>query len=273
MNRQLPVAFAASLLALGLAACGSGSGGSDDPTSTTIRVGASPVPHAEILEYVKDNLAEEAGIDLEVVEFTDYIQPNEALKDGSIDANFFQHVPYLDEQIEARGYDFTALVPVHLEPLGIYSSRLESLDDVPDGAVVAIPNDPTNGARALELLQANDLITLADTGEASPTVSDVAENPKDLDIVEIEAAQIPRSLEDASLGVINGNYAIEAGLDPATDALALESADENPYANVLVVRTEDAADPGLVALGELLQSPEVRQFITDGYQGAVIPAT
>lgn len=272
MSRRTPaLAVAALLLSVSLTACGSSPQPSDG--DGPLRVGATPVPHAEILQFVKDDLAEEAGLDLAIVEFTDYVQPNVALSDGAIDANYFQHVPYLEEQVAGAGYDFTVVVPVHLEPLGIYSSRLTDLADLPDGGTVAIPNDPSNGGRALILLADNDLITLADTGDASPTVSDITDNPHNLNVVEIEAAQLPRSLADTAISVINGNYAIEANLNPLEDALALESAEDNPYANVLVVRTGEEDDPRVTTLAELLASPEVAAFIEETYQGAVIPAS
>ncbi|TQN37838.1 D-methionine transport system substrate-binding protein [Blastococcus colisei] len=265
------LATVATATLLGLTACGGGDAelsAADEPLS----VGASPVPHAEILRFIDEELADDAGLDLEIVEFTDYVQPNVALDDGSIDANYFQTVPYLEEQEANAGYDFTALDPVHIEPLGIYSASLDDLADLPDGATVAIPNDPTNAARALRLLEANDLLTLADTGEAAPTAIDIAENPKNLEIQQVEAAQLPRSLADVDAAVINGNYAIDADLSPADDALALEEADGNPNANLLVVRSGDEDDERITQLEELLHSAEVRQFIEDTYAGAVLPA-
>lgn len=259
--------------ALALTACGSDAdAGAEASADAPLKVGVSPVPHAEILQFVDDELAEEAGIDLELVEFTDYVQPNVALDDGSLDANYFQHEPYLEEQKAAAGYDFVAVTPVHLEPLGLYSDTVGSVDELPDGAQVAIPNDPTNGARALQLLADQGLITLADTGEASATVLDVETNPKGLKFVEIEAAQLPRSLPDVDAAVINGNYAIEADLSPAEDAIAAESPEGNPYANLLVVRAGDEDDPRIVKLAELLASDEVAQFIEETYSGTVISA-
>ncbi|GAB3354471.1 MetQ/NlpA family ABC transporter substrate-binding protein [Modestobacter lapidis] len=270
--RSKPTLVATALAsALALAACGGGSAelsAEDEP----LQVGASPLPHAEILRYIDEELAPDTGLDLEVVEFTDYVQPNVALDDGSIDANYFQTVPYLEEQEANAGYDFTALAPVHIEPLGIYSDSFTDLAQLPDGATVAIPNDPTNAARALDLLAANDLITLADTGDAAPTPLDIAENPKNLQIQPIEAAQLPRSLVDVDAAVINGNYAIDADLVPAEDALALEEAEGNPNANLLVVRTGTEDDERIQQLEELLHSDEVRTFIEETYEGAVIPA-
>jgi len=257
--------------ALSLSACGGGASGSDD-ADAPLRVGASPVPHAEILRYVADELAPEADLDLEIVEFTDYIQPNVALQDGSLDANYFQTVPYLEQQKADAGYDFTALDPVHVEPLGLYSQDVASVAELPDGATLAIPNDPTNAARALRLLEAEGLLTLGDTGSSAPTSLDVEDNPKNLDIVEVEAAQLPRSLQDVDAAVINGNYAIEAGLSPADDAIALEDGEDNPNANLVVVRAGDEDDPRIQELEQLLHSDEVRRFIEENYDGAVIPA-
>ncbi len=271
-----PLALTALLAsgALVLTACG---GDAEADTSSAagsgpLKVGVSPVPHAEILQFVDEELAADAGIDLELVEFTDYVQPNVALDDGSLDANYFQHEPYLAEQESAAGYDFEAVAPVHLEPLGLYSDSVGSVEEIPDGAQVAIPNDPTNGARALQLLADQGLITLADTGEASATVLDVEENPRNLEFVEIEAAQLPRSLPDVDAAVINGNYAIEADLSPAEDAIAAESPEGNPYANLLVVRAGDESDPRVATLAELLGSEEVARFIEETYDGTVISA-
>src|SRR5919112_743043 len=250
MRSRSSLLLAASAATVLLAGCGGGEAelsAADEP----LRVGASPVPHAEILRFIDEDLAAD---------------------DGSLDANYFQTVPYLEEQEASAGYDFTPLAPVHIEPLGIYSSSLTDLAALPDGATVAIPNDPTNAARALRLLEANGLITLADTGDAAPTSLDVQDNPKDLQISEVEAAQVPRSLADVDIAVINGNYAIEADLVPAEDALALEEGEGNPNANLLVVRTGDEDDERIQALEELLHSDEVRQFIEDNYEGAVLAA-
>lgn len=263
-------ALTASLL---LAACGSDAeGGDGGDTDGALTVGASTVPHAEILQFVSDELAEDAGLDLDIVEFTDYIQPNVALDDGSLDANYFQHEPYLAEQEADAGYDFEAVTAVHLEPLALYSELVNSVDELPDGAQIAIPNDPTNGARALELLAGEGLITLADTGDSSATVLDIDENPKNLDFTEIEAAQLPRSLTDVDGAVINGNYAVEADLSPAEDSIAVEDADDNPYANLLVTVAGQEDNADLQKLAELLNSDEVRQFIDETYDGAVIAA-
>lgn len=279
MKKTAPAAAlaAATLLVAGCASGGSESSAADGPTEsggvTTITVGASPVPHAEILEFVDAELAADAGIDLELVPFDDYVLPNTALAEGELDANFFQHVPYLETQIDQQGYEFTAYEGIHIEPYGIYSEELTSLEDLPDGALVGITNDPGNQARALDLLVANDLITLEDTGDELPTLLDIAENPKDLELIETAPEQLVRSLPDVDLAVINGNYALEAGLNPAEDALVLEAGAENPYANVLVVRSEDADAEALVTLDELLHSEEVRAFIEERWpSGEIIPA-
>lgn len=271
-------ALAALLLITGLAACGSDgdadSGASPSvDASAVLKVGATPVPHAEILEFVRDNVAKSAGLNLEIVQFTDYVQPNVALKDGQIDANYFQTVPYLAEQSAAAGYDFVNVGGVHLEPLGLYSQKVEDIAALPEGAKIAIPNDPTNGGRALRLLASNGLLTLKDTGDTSPSSRDIVENPKNLQIVEIEAAQLPRSLPDVDAAVINGNFAIEADLSPADDALILESAENNPNVNILVTRQGMENDPRIQNLIKILQGPEVKKFIEDKYAGAVIPAS
>ena len=237
----------------------------------TIVVGATPVPHAEILQFVQDTLAAERNLTIEIVEFTDYVQPNTALEDGELDANYFQHLPYLDDFNAEHGTHLVPVVAVHIEPLGIYSDSITDLSEVGDGAVVGIPNDVTNGGRALKLLAANGLLTL-DPDVDNPAVIDVTENPLNLEFAELEAAQLPRSLADTTISVINGNYAIEAGLVPATDALALESGEDNPYANYLVVKEGNEGEESVQILAQLLQSDEVRSFIEETYEGSVIPA-
>ncbi|MEV6300246.1 MetQ/NlpA family ABC transporter substrate-binding protein [Actinoplanes sp. NPDC051861] len=268
-RRSFAAVLASATLVLGLAACGSSDSSS---ASDTLKVGVSPVPHGEILKYVSDNLAAAEGLKLEIVEFDDYIQPNVALREKQLDANYFQHIPYLEEEVASKGYKFTALKPVHIEPLGVYSKKVKSLAEVPSGGVVGIPNDPSNSGRALSLLAKNGLITLKDGVGVKATVADIAANPKNLDIKALDAAQLPRSLEDTAISVINGNYAIETGLKPATDSLALESGADNPYANLVVVRTGDEGDARVVKLEKLLHSPEVKKFIEDKYQGSVLAA-
>ncbi|MFJ2831135.1 MetQ/NlpA family ABC transporter substrate-binding protein [Streptomyces sp. NPDC087263] len=263
--------LAAGALTLGLTACGSDKDSVSD-TSSPLVVAASPVPHAEILDYVKDNLAKKAGLDLEVREFTDYVTPNTATEDGSVGANYFQNQPYLDDFNKKNGTHIVPVVTVHLEPLGLYSSKVKSADDLKSGATIAVPNDSVNEARALKLLATNGIITLKDGVGNEATPADITKNPKDLKFKELEAAQTPRSLEDVDAAVINGNYAIEADLSPAKDALVLESAKDNPYGNFLAVKKGNEDDPRVKKLAELLTSPEVKKFIEDKYEGSVIPS-
>ncbi|WP_369221780.1 MetQ/NlpA family ABC transporter substrate-binding protein [Streptomyces sp. R39] len=265
--------LAAGALTFGLTACGSGkdSAGSADYSGPLV-VAASPTPHAEILDYIKDNLAKKAGLDLEVKEFTDYITPNTATEDGSVDANYFQNKPYLDDFNKKRGTHIVPVVTVHLEPLGLYSHKVKSADALKSGATVAVPNDSVNEARALKLLAANGLITLKDGAGSEATPQDIAKNPKNLQFKEVEAAQTARSLDDVDAAVINGNYAISAGVKPAQDALVLESAKNSPYGNFLAVKKGNEKDPRVKKLAALLTSPEVKKFIEDKYQGSVIPS-
>jgi D-methionine transport system substrate-binding protein len=240
--------------------------------SVVLKVGASPVPHAEILRFVKDKLTTDAGLNLNIIEFSDYVQPNLALNDKQIDANYFQHVPYMEDFGKQHKIDMVSVVAVHIEPLGLYSKKIKSLSEVKNNAKVAIPNDVTNLGRSLKLLQANNLLKLKSGAGVNATKQDIEQNPKNLKFVELEAAQLPRSLDDVDLSVINGNYAVQVGLTPSKDALALESAKDNPYANVLSVLRGHENDPNIQKLGELLTSPQVKQFIEEKYQGSVIPA-
>jgi D-methionine transport system substrate-binding protein len=277
-------ALAVALLAtVALAACGgdddntgTASGGSAAKTdlSKPLKVGASPVPHAEILDYIAKDLAPKAGIKLDVVSYDDYIQPNVALQEGKLDANYFQNVPYLDQQVKDNpAYkDLKPLAPVHLEPLGIYSKKVQDINAVKDGGTVTLSNDPANEARGLKLLQQAGLIKLKDGAGLDATPNDVADNPKNLKFKTIAPANLPRTLDDADLAVINGNYAIEAKLTPAKDALVLESTKDNPYANLLVAKDSELADPRVKKLEDLLHSPQVKQFIDTKYKGSVIPA-
>jgi D-methionine transport system substrate-binding protein len=236
----------------------------------TLTVAATPVPHAEILEFVKPALAKE-GVDLKVKVFTDYIQPNVQVAEKRLDANFFQHQPYLDEFNKAKGTNLVAVTGVHLEPLGAYSSKLKDLKDLPSGANVVIPNDATNGGRALLLLAKAGVITLKDPTNILSTVKDIATNPKDLKIRELEAATIPRVLTQVDLALINTNYALEAKLDPSKDALVIEGND-SPYVNILVSRPDNKDSDAMQKLAAALHSPEVKKFITEKYKGAVLPA-
>lgn len=236
----------------------------------TITVGASPVPHAEILEFVKPVLAEQ-GYTLEIIEFTDYVQPNLALASGDLDANFFQHVPYLESFAADHGLDLVSVGAVHVEPIGLYSASITNLGALPNGSAIAIPNDPTNAGRALLLLESAGLILLVDGAGLQATPLDVKDNFLGFTFVELEAAQLPRSLPDVQAAVINTNYAIEAGLNPLDDALLIESSD-SPYTNVVAVRAGDENNPAVVALLAALQSEAVNDFILETYGGAVVPA-
>ncbi|WP_409278976.1 MetQ/NlpA family ABC transporter substrate-binding protein [Pseudomonas defluvii] len=236
----------------------------------TLTVAATAVPHAEILEFVKPSLAKE-GVDLKVKVFTDYIQPNVQVAEKRLDANFFQHQPYLDEFNKGKGTNLVSVAGVHLEPLGAYSSKYKKLDEIPSGANVVIPNDATNGGRALLLLEKAGLIKLKDAKNILSTPKDIAENPKGLKIRELEAATLPRVLTQVDLALINTNYALEAKLDPAKDALIIEGSD-SPYVNILVARPDNKDSDAMKKLVGALHSPEVKQFILDKYKGAVVPA-
>ncbi|AWA37108.1 MULTISPECIES: MetQ/NlpA family ABC transporter substrate-binding protein [Pseudomonas] len=236
----------------------------------TLTVAATPVPHAEILEFVKPALAKE-GVDLKVKVFTDYVQPNVQVAEKRLDANFFQHQPYLDEFNKAKGTSLVSVTGVHLEPLGAYSSKFKKIEELPSGANVVIPNDATNGGRALLLLAKAGVITLKDPTNILSTVKDIAQNPKDLKIRELEAATIPRVLTQVDLALINTNYALEAKLDPSKDALVIEGSD-SPYVNILVSRADNKDSDAMKKLAAALHSPEVKKFITEKYKGAVLPA-
>src|SRR5690554_3981749 len=225
---------------------------------TIVKVGATPVPHAEILEYVKPLLAER-GITLEIVEFTDYVTPNLALNDGSIDANFFQHQPYLDSFNRDHNIELATAAKIHVEPFGLYSEKIQSIDELPDGGTIAVPNDPSNEGRALLLLANNGYITLEAENELEATPYDIQENSQRLEFEELEAAQLPRILPDVTAAFINTNYALEAGLNPLEDALIIEGS-ESPYANILVVRKESLEDEQIKVLVEVMTSEPVREF-------------
>ncbi|MEE1890593.1 MetQ/NlpA family ABC transporter substrate-binding protein [Pseudomonas carassii] len=236
----------------------------------TLTVAATPVPHAEILKFVQPQLAKE-GVELKVKEFTDYIQPNVQVAEKRLDANFFQHQPYLDEFNKAKGTQLVSVAGVHLEPLGAYSSKYKKLDELPSGATVVIPNDATNGGRALLLLDKAGLIKLKDSKNILSTVKDITGNDKKLKFRELEAATIPRVLTQVDLALINTNYALEAKLNPEKDALVIEGSD-SPYVNILVARPDNKDADAMKKLAAALHSPEVKQFITEKYKGAVIPA-
>lgn len=267
----LPIFILAfSFVAVGCGAAPGGQGSKDGTGAKTLKVGATAVPHAEILQFIKPTLAQQ-GIDLQIIEFTDYVKPNLALADKELDANYFQHLPYLEKINKERNLNLQAVVKVHIEPMGVYSKKVKSLQEVTNGAVVAIPNDPTNGGRALALLEKAGLLQLKAGVGVNGTVQDITGNPHNLQIKEIEAAQLPRALDDVALAVINTNYALEAKLVPTKDALYIEPKD-SPYANVLVVRAGDEQREEIQKLVQVLTSPEVKEFIEEKYQGAVVPA-
>jgi D-methionine transport system substrate-binding protein len=228
------------------------------------------VPHAEILRAIKPTLEKE-GVQIEIIEFSDYVQPNVALADKELDANFFQHLPYLTKFATDRKLPLISAVAVHIEPMGIYSKKVKNLNELGQSASVAIPNDPTNSGRALAVLEKAGLIKLKAGIGVNGTIQDIAENPKGLKIRELDAAQLPRALEDVAAAVINTNYALEAKLVPAKDALAIEAKD-SPYANVLAVRKGDETRPEIQKLVKVLTSEEVKKFIAEKYKGAIVPA-
>lgn len=295
VTKKLAAAFLAALTigTLGLTGCsaGSGNGNASDSTDTTegtqdadtqsdaqaeddkvIKVGASVTPHAEILEQVKDTLAEQ-GYTLEIVEYNDYVLPNTALEAGDLDANFFQHQPYLDDFNAENGTHLVSVAKVHFEPFGIYAGKTDSLDALQDGAKVAVPNDTTNEARALLLLEAQGLIKLKEDAGLTATVLDIEENPKNLEIQEIEAAQLVRSLPDVDIACINGNYAAEGGLDVA-DAIAVEASDSlaaETYGNVIAVKEGNEDSAKTKALVDAVLSDKVKQYIQETYGNAVVP--
>jgi D-methionine transport system substrate-binding protein len=236
----------------------------------TLNVAATAVPHAEILEFVKPALAKD-GVELNVKVFTDYVQPNVQVAEKRLDANFFQHQPYLDEFNKSRGTELTSVAGVHVEPFGAYSSKIKDLKELPQGANVVIPNDATNGGRALLLLQKAGIITLKDASNILATPKDIAENPKAIKVRELEAATLPRVLSQVDLALINTNYALEAKLNPTQDALIIEGSD-SPYVNILVARPDNKDSAAMQKLAKALNSPEVKAFILEKYQGAVVPA-
>lgn len=233
-------------------------------------VAATPIPHAEILELVKPTLAKE-GVDLEIKVFTDYVQPNVQVAEKRLDANYFQTLPYLENFNKGKGTNLVTVVGVHVEPFGGYSKKIKKIEDLKDGATVAIPNEGSNSGRALLLLQKAGVITLKDPTNALATPKDIASNPKHLKFKELESALLPRVLDQVDLDLINTNYALEAGLNPAKDALILESSD-SPYVNFLVARPDNKDSDAIQKLAKALTSPEVKAFIEKKYSGAVVPA-
>ena len=235
-----------------------------------LSVAATPVPHAELLELVKPILAKE-GVELDIKVFTDYVQPNQQVADGNIDVNFFQHQPYLDSFNKEHKTKLVTVGLVHVEPFGAYSDKIKDIKDLKEGALAALPNDPSNGARALLLLQKQGLIKLEDPSNILATSRDIVENPKKLKFHELEAATLPRVLPDVDLALINTNYALEAGLNPVKDALFIEGAD-SPYANIVVTTEARKDDPAVKKLVQALNSDETRKFIEEKYKGAIVPA-
>ena len=245
----------------------------DSTEKTVIKVAASPTPHAEILAKAKDILAEQ-GYDLEITEFEDYVQPNEVVESGEYDANYFQHIPYLDSFNEEKGTHIVNAGGIHYEPFGIYPGTKDSLEDIADGDTIAVPNDTTNEARALLLLQDNGIITLKDGAGLEATVNDIAENPHNIEIVELEAAQVARVVGENAFVVLNGNYALEAGFSVAQDALAYEKSDSQAaktYVNIIGVKEGNENSEGIKALVDVLKSDEIKTYINETYDGAVIP--
>ena len=237
----------------------------------TLKVGATPVPHAEILELIKPDLKKQ-GVELKIVEFTDYVTPNLALSDKEIDANFFQHKPYLDKFSEERKLTLSSIANIHVEPLGLYSKKVKSINNLKNGDTIAIPSDPSNGGRALILLHSKGIITLKDPKNLFATEFDIVKNPKKLKFKPTEVAQLPRILPDVTAAIINGNYALQANLSPAKDSLILEGK-ESPYANILVVRKGDEKKEDIQKLLKALRSEKVKKYINEKYSdGSVVPA-
>ncbi|HTM28846.1 MAG TPA: MetQ/NlpA family ABC transporter substrate-binding protein [Rhodanobacter sp.] len=262
--KSLLLAVALSLLLL------AGCSASGDRNENTLIVAATAVPHAEILKQAKPLLAKE-GVDLQIKVFADYVQPNTQVAEKNIDLNYFQTKPYLDAFNRERGTQLTIITGVHIEPFGAYSHKYKSIDQLPDGASVTIPNDPSNNSRALLLLAKHGLITLKDPTDEMATLKDITANPKHLKFRELEAAMLPRTLDEVDLALINTNYALAAGLNPTKDALLIESKD-SPYVNYLVGRPDNQHDPRMQKLARVLNSPEIKAFIEQKYHGAVLPA-
>lgn len=261
------------ILALGVTLVGCGSKGKESSGANgedkVIAIGVSPEPHKAIVENAIKPLLEKEGYKVEIVEFSDYVLPNTALAEGEIDANYFQHVPFLEATVKEKSYDLSYTTKVHLEPMGLYSEKIDDISAIKEGAEIAIPNDPSNGARALKLLAKNGVIEIPE-GDLV-TSKDITSNPKNVKITELDAEQLPRVLQDVELAVINTNYALEGGLNPLKDALVIEGGD-SPYANIIAVRTEDKENDKIKALTKAATSEEVKKYIEDNYKGAIVPA-
>lgn len=278
MKKSVKILIFTLAAAVLLSGCGtknasSGSTGSSNTAenkTVKLTVGATPSPHAEILNLIKPDLAQ-LGIDLEVKEFNDYVTPNIALNDKQLDANFFQHAPYMEDFAKKNNMRLVAVGKVHVEPMGAYSKKIKSKDEIKDGAIVAIPNDVTNEGRALLMLQKQGLIKLKDASGLSQTPRDIAENPKNLKFKELEAAQLPRTIQDVDIAVINTNFALKGNLDPLKDTIFAEDKD-SPYANVIAARPDNQNDPAIVELVKALNSDKVKKYLEDTYKGAIVPA-
>lgn len=267
MKRTAKLLLATSMLLTSLVGCGA-----SEETTNVIKVGAMPFPYVDILNEMRPML-EDRGFELEIVEFVEYVQPNLSLNQGELTANYYQHVPFMDQFNEQNGTEIASVSEVHYFPLGLYSGKTESLDDIFNGAKIAVPNDVTNEARALMLLEAQGIITLAEGADITATINDIVENPYNVEIIEIEAAQVPRSRDDVDFAIITGNYAIEAGYNVTRDALAIESEDSlayETYGIVLAVKDGTQNDPAVKALVEVIESEEIQGFINDTYDGCVI---
>lgn len=273
MNKFLTSVALCAAAAFALAGCGDDKAkapaGKTAAAETTITVGATPVPHADILNFIAPEMKKQ-GVTLKVLEFSDYVKPNMALADKEIDANFFQHKPYLDSFSKERGLKLSSLVAVHIEPMGVYSKKFKDVKNIPDGAKIAIPNDPTNGGRALKVLADAGFFGLKDGVGVNGTPADIVNNAKNVKILEMEAAVLPRTLDDVDFAVINSNFALSVGLNPTKDSLFTESKD-SPYANVVAVRSDDNRE-ALTKLKTVITSPAVRDFILEKYKGSVVPA-
>ena len=263
VSRLLRGLFAA---AFAVAAVGAGAQANDKP----LKIGVTAGPHAQIMEVVK-KIAEKDGLKIQVVEFSDYVQPNAALAAGDLDANSYQHQPYLDNTVKDRGYKIVSIAQTIVFPMGIYSKKVKSLADLKSGARVALPNDPTNGGRALLLLQANGVIKLKDGAGLKATPLDVIDNPKKIKLVELDAAQLARALDEVDAAAVNTNYAIPAGLVPTRDAIALE-APKSPYANIIAVRAQDKDKPEFKKLLKAYHSAEVKAYVTKEFKDSIVPA-
>lgn len=272
--KKLSFAFILLLLVAVVSACGS-SEKSEDGKSATLNtkklvIGVTAGPHEEIAEKVAE-VAKKDGLEIQLKVFSDYVLPNTALNEGSLDANSFQHVPFLTQYNTDKGDDLVSVGKTILNPMGIYSKKYKSFDDVPNGSKFALPNDPTNGSRALEILEKEGYITLKDTGDDLPTIYDVDQNKKNLKFIELEAAQIPKQLSEVAAAAINTNFALEANLSPKKDAILLEGTD-SPYTNVIVVRKENKNDPTIKKFLKAYQSDEVKKFVEEKYEGSIIPS-